>query len=282
MRWATALLLALCACNQVFDLRSTKAIDARRDFFDAPLDAPYACPATGETPAFAPLFHQVIVQNCKDYAASQARHTGIALCDDQYSGNYLLSDGPIDGPLTEIPGFVDPLWFLQYLRASADGDELFAMYYSAGYQVRTFRRTTGGWERRPDFFDTAGYLEFSHPTNGPVRHAMHIDTTGKLLEFTEDAVGNWTQIDSYTAAQLGIDFPGSPSLSGDGLRLMLYGRPGGGAQHLAYTDRASLTDRFGPVRRLEGVPFVRDAMMTDDCSRVYFSGLESIFYVQRL
>src|SRR5512143_2261526 len=101
MRWRITL-LALCACNQVFDLRPTKSVDAKHDFFDAPLDAPYACPATGETPAFGSLFHQVILQNCKDYEPSQAKQTGIALCDDgQYTGNYLLSEGPLDGPLTE-------------------------------------------------------------------------------------------------------------------------------------------------------------------------------------
>jgi len=47
-----------------------------------------------------------------------------------------------------------------------------------------------------------------------------------------------------------------------------------------YSSRPTIQDRFGIAQPLEGVPLTLDHL-NDDCSRVYFSGLESVFFVQR-
>ena len=71
---ALACLLFVCGCNQVFGLRETVAIDAQQ--FDAPLDAPYACPAIGLQPAFGKILHQSIPKNCVSYTTSRSTRTG--------------------------------------------------------------------------------------------------------------------------------------------------------------------------------------------------------------
>ena len=48
-------------------------------------------------------------------------------------------------------------------------------------------------------------------------------------------------------------------------------------------ERATLADRFGPAVPIAGVPAdVEDAVMSDDCDRLYFFGLDSVFYQKRV
>ena len=69
----------------------------------------------------------------------------------------------------------------------------------------------------------------------------------------------------------------------DGLRMVFGGlQLGGSGQAVFYADRGSLDARFGTASVLDGVPAtVTDAYLSEDCERIYFSGLQSIFYEQR-
>lgn len=48
-----------------------------------------------------------------------------------------------------------------------------------------------------------------------------------------------------------------------------------------YTDRAALDTAFSPVRRVANVPSIDELTVADDCSRIYFPALGSIFYLQQ-
>ena len=48
-------------------------------------------------------------------------------------------------------------------------------------------------------------------------------------------------------------------------------------------DRPSVDAPFRAAEPLQGIPpHVYDSAMTEDCARVYFSGLGAVFYVQQL
>ncbi len=280
-----AIVIAMCGCNQVFDLDSTRFVEPPREFFDAPSDAPFACPAGSFAPRFSPLLHQVFQQDCKDYVISTEAQRAMALCLDPDTFEWRAAEGPIDGVLTPVPSFDDPIFQLQFLRLAPEGDELIAVYYAtARYEFRTYQRMPSGtWIRAADFGTTMSYLDISGPSRRPNRHVLRTGSDQQLHEFVQDAGGLWTEVAAFTASELGVTFPGSPKLSADGLRLLLTAAPPtASATRVMYSDRPTIQDRFRTAQPVEGVPRVLDAYMNDDCSRVYFGGLESVFYVQRL
>src|SRR4051794_34587507 len=76
------LVFALAACNQVFGVHDT--VSAGPAFYDAGIDAPFACPPIGGSPPqFSAFLHQDFVQDCADYSIAGGRAT--ALCSDATS-----------------------------------------------------------------------------------------------------------------------------------------------------------------------------------------------------
>jgi hypothetical protein len=75
------------------------------------------------------------------------------------------------------------------------------------------------------------------------------------------------------------------SLSPDGLRLVASGitiGPGSGVAAIVYAARASVNDPFSGAAPLEGTPSAgQTPFMTEDCGRLYFSGLGSVFYISQ-
>ena len=98
MRWV--LVLLLCGCNQVFGLQETGQLDAA--FFDAPADAPYACPPLGTAPRFAPQLTQFLVQRCDGYSGVTSGRAG-ASCKDG-DGIERVFVGNRGEPLSIAPG----------------------------------------------------------------------------------------------------------------------------------------------------------------------------------
>ena len=79
------------------------------------------------------------------------------------------------------------------------------------------------------------------------------------------------------------------ALSADGLRMTLVAVPiNNGAQlHLYFTDRATLAGTFRTVDTMPGAPDVGTdltslAVLADDCTKLYMSGLGSIFYAEEI
>ena len=64
---------------------------------------------------------------------------------------------------------------------------------------------------------------------------------------------------------------------------MIYDTYGVGAQaFMGYADRPNMDVAFGAPIELLGVPSVVDPVMTEDCSRIYFSGVSSLLWIQQL
>jgi hypothetical protein len=264
--------LAVAGCNQAFGLDRTQPVDAR--YFDAPIDAPFACPPLGETPAFSPSFQQV-VYDCREYSLSLDRQA-LALCGRE---PMLPFEGVIDGPLDRpAVGLADPTYALQFARLAPEGDELVATYYRAGtgYELRTYaRQPNGDWSRKGTIATAPSYRDVSGPTRRP-RHVMLTTSSNALAELVEDTP-LWRQVALHPASELGVGYPGAPKLSADGLRLLLVD-----GTRVVYADRPTIEAPFRPAAPVDGLPYVTDAFLTDDCSRVYFSGVGTVFYSQRL
>jgi hypothetical protein len=96
MRGLALVLVLGAGCNEVLGLSSTRAIDA--GFYDAQIDAPFACPPTGTTPRFSRLLHQAVVQPVFEYTTSSATMRAVGR---DTSG---VVEGPIDEVMTKASG----------------------------------------------------------------------------------------------------------------------------------------------------------------------------------
>lgn len=291
VRW---LLVVLCGCNQIFDLRSTGVIDAPpQQFFDAPTDAPPACPPTGATPTYSRSLVQVITQNCTYYSASIRSRTAIGYCyDDEFKTGYF--EGELDAPLERVRGDLGSTATVLVRSAMLDpqGETVFADLYdfTDDQNHRAFvgtwqRAPDGAWQRGPDTTIPTHAMLYgswiSSPTaDAPRRILVRSATAANMDEYGEDA-GTWTLVTSYTPSDLGITAITSAQLSPDGLRVLLRGRdPVRMLGGMFYADRASVDAPFSTARYLDTVPAPSQgtAYMTEDCARVYMPALGSLFY----
>lgn len=287
-------LLGLCAlwavgaCNQIYGIDRTRAvppIDAQ--FFDAPSDAPFACPTGPEAPAFSPLFHQ-IVQDCTDYTASETTGRALAMCATEPPG---VAEGPADGPLTLIPGLeIVPGTTLSSPRLAPEGDELYVKQYPSMASfggVTVYRKTGTTWTATgslavPDADMISQQISFGTPSRGPTRRMFVMNGDGVAQEIELSDPSQPHLINKYVATDLGLAYLSeAPNLSPDGLRLTLVGS---GTQRTLqlYASRTSLTERFPIPVPLPGVPRIDELFMTSDCSRVYFSAASALLWIQRL
>ncbi len=281
------IVLALCACTQVFGLDETHGVvPSDAQYFDAPADAPFACPPTGETPQFSRLLHQ-IPQSCRHYTASGPLGRATALCREPLAQ---VAEGPSEGPLSPVAGLADVgAQRFDLVRLVPEGDEMYVRHWDTGTvvgRIRRFRREaddtfTAATDVTLQGATTDSFVQFGAPSRGPRRRMMLRNGTGALQEVEISETGVAQPIAVYTEAELGVDLLISlPNLTPDGLHLVFSGQRE--EQHTYYSDRATLADRFSPGRRLANVPAANDTFLTEDCSRVYFSALGSILWVLRL
>jgi hypothetical protein len=286
-RLAVVVVIA-AGCDSVFGLDPTQPLTRDAQQFDAPIDAPFACAPIGSTPQFSTLVHQVFHQDCRDYAFSTSAGFAVASCQDALFATQFAS-GPIDHPLplvsislTPSDAQINRVWL------APAGDELFVLTYSSSltlYTVLTYtHQPDGSWSRGADFTTAPAYFQLSAPTRGPTPHIVRtFPSDPNLHELAEMSPGSWVEVAVHSLAELGVSYPDNPHLSSDGLRLLMVTALANrlGETVVAYTDRASLGAPFRPAVALTDVPNVPDAFMTEDCSRIYFSGIGSIFYVQQ-
>lgn len=275
--WLAALLLA-SACNQTFGLERTKLVDAR--YFDVGIDAPFACPALGETPEFARTLHQSVLQPVSEYTTSSVtmRATGIS-----YEG---IMEGPVDDVMTVAFGNPGCLACEQFTspRLTPEGDGIYGVVVSMiGYSVELYRRVDQTWMSVQKFPNVSVLGDISSVTRGPTRHLITSGSAGDFREYeiTDDGGASELPV-GYTETDLGVLSPRSPMLTADGLRLVFIATTSMMTEAMYYTDRDSISGRFSTARELVGVPVVAGAYLTEDCSRIYLSGLGSVFYAQRL
>jgi hypothetical protein len=277
-------LVALCGCNSVFGVQTTNKRDATMPYYDAPADAPFACPPLGTPPKFSSVLHQVIAQYCTDYTISSATGLAAASCYRPNMGQD-ISLGPVD----TLPAQILPYDYQDQHsepRLSPEGDDILVYgYLSASYmtQFEEFRASGGTWSRTYVLPLPPTASAITAPTRSPDRHVLVVETDSQLHEFRDNGGNSWTETAAHSTTELGVAYPGSPALTPDGLRLLLYAAPttDPSTYYLMYTDRAALDLPFRPAVPLYGAPAAPDVFMTEDCGRIYMSALQSVFYVEQ-
>lgn len=271
--------LVVAGCNPVFGLDKTDLmtpIDAQ--YFDAPADAPYACPPNGGEPRFNRFYNQLPALDIVDYYMP-APDIGIAI-GRLRTGE--IGQGPLDMALT--PATLTPNGLhLKTPRISPDGDVLFVENEQT-LKVDVYRRAGEGWAASGITIDDASYRVVTNATRGPTRRVVQTDFDGAnymFRELVEDGSGAWNEVDLYPIfPALGVGFVQSPQLSGDGLRLTFVGPVDQNNSVIFTSTRPDIASRFGTAVRLSTVPqiFVDSPYMTDDCGRFYFGAIRTVFF----
>jgi hypothetical protein len=278
-------LLALCACNELFGIDKTHAlgrIDAQ--YFDAMVDAPFSCPPVGTAPVFLTSPQQFVRQECLLYQYSSDADLAIADCVG------MLSQGTIGGPLAPIGDLASSSTvFRQSAWLDPEGDQLIVQEQQSAVPAFVRYMHAGGdhWTRGGTLIWPGSLLapySASTPTRGVPRRMLALDNGGYLDEMIDDGSDTLQVHRRYGQGELGIYNYEGPMLSADGLRMVVNGTvpDGMGNVHVAvwYTDRPSIDDDFRAFTELPDVPSIPDPFLRDDCGRVYFSGIGSVWYVQ--
>jgi hypothetical protein len=129
-----------------------------------------------------------------------------------------------------------------------------------------------------DYDDSVGV-----PSRGPRARFLHArPNAGMLDEYVEDPAGVWTRVASYTATELGtVAFYNTFNLTDDGLNVIYWASTTTGSG-IYRASRTSVDEKLANPTPLPGLPrTVYDPYMTNDCSRVYFSGLNSVFVARQ-
>jgi hypothetical protein len=266
-----------CGCNQVFGLNETVAQQ-----FDAPIDAPFTCPAAGTQPAFTTVLNQAIAKNCISYTTSVTADRAAAYCVDIDA----IADGVVDG----IPerATLTPADQVDWPRLSPEGDELwvrrrtpttsFAIYqYVSAHNWRKVRDLALGGVGQDDIITTP-----SKRIGGARRFVRYAFGEFRLYEYSDDGTTP-TMIRTYDAQALGVYYVQFPNLDADGLRLVFVGQSSGSTfAQTFYADRASIDEPFTTATPLATAPVAYDPFLSADCGRLYTSGLGSIFFAQQL
>jgi hypothetical protein len=271
-------LLVMVGCNDVFGLRSTVALDAQ--YFDAPIDAPYACPMLGTAPAFEPALHQRGLENCREYVTTRAGH-GFAKCRDIATVG--IFEGPIDGPMTLAAGVPTQAGIHDYdtPRPSPDGERLL---------VREVDVNTGDvrWQyyaRQPD----RSWMRVGDPPFAAIPHVstmaqsaagyhVLVRALDESWEEWLDEAGTWRSLRVHPAAAL-VAHVQTIAMTSDGLRALVTSSQTG---KTLYSDRASIDGTFRAALPIDGsLPGTLDAYMTEDCARMFVSGLGYVFFVHQ-
>lgn len=277
-----ALLVLACACDQVFGIQHTHSNDA--PFFDAPTDAPFACPMLGTTPMYSPYVHLVSADDCFEYTPSFTSGRVVASgCNDS---GYPIYEGPFEGPLEPAIPAEAATVELTHPRLTPDGTQMYVWRDVANVpsNILAFTRASDGtWQTT----SAPGFPIDATPSNiirGPSDDRMLlVPSAGSELDEWSDAGGTWHQLAVHPVSELGVTFVSASSLSSDGLRLIVLADSSFGFSMSVYSDRMNIDGPFRAAELLTGVPTdEHDAVISDDCARIYLSGLGALFYVRQL
>jgi hypothetical protein len=290
MRWL-APLIALAGCNQAFGLDDTRLVDAAPVFFDAPPQPPPGCPAIGTPIVFGHGYTQAVAQNCRQFMPSFSSQLTLAVCTTD-GLDYLIHEGRLDHGMVPAKFDVDCVVNRCYqIRTTPEGSDAFLSWFDMQASVAHFDRfhrgPDGRWANVGPFTVPFGGLssdDWSQPSRGPERHMIVFVPLAKPVRelVATEPYETWTEIAQYNYSEFGVTTFFAPRLSPDGLRMVINGFPMGGTEYeIMQSERPTINDRFGVAKKIEGVPKVEEAVLSEDCDRMYFHGLESIFYVTR-
>lgn len=275
VRWWVALAL-LGACNSVFGLHDTQL---------PPPDAPPSCPMTG-VPRFSRNVHQAYLQSCADYTDSADGSIAVAACD--YGGGPVISESVSGAPF--VAATLDSAGGLQFEipRLSGDGMLYVRSTDPNGDRYVRYHRAGGTWTFDATLTLPAG-INFvtgwiTAATQTSPRYMFAVAANGfsqKAYDLVEGPPDTWQVAHTYDPIALGFMQTTDPGdLSNDGLRLVLPAFTNAANRPL-YFVRPSIDALFTQGTPLDGVPPINDPFLSNDCGRLYFSAIDSVFYVQQ-
>jgi len=240
------------------------------------------CPPIGTIPIFSEKLEQTVAQPCRGYVRAIDVDRAVASCTFGLGNDPAL--GPWDGPLVGITELPESATF-DNPQIVPEGDEIWVRGNVQGVYTLYRSRLVGDTWSALSPIELAVPMPqnnmYGTPTRGPVRRTIAFDIGNQLLrEYELDAAGTkLTQIGTYTVADIGTAFQQPGNLTDDGLRMVFNGP--GFRQY--FSDRPTLTARFGPARLILNYPSANgDTFMSSSCDRVYFSGLQSVFSVRQV
>jgi hypothetical protein len=273
------MIMLVTGCNQVYGLDSTRLFDAPYRV-DARPDALPGCPAVGTELRFTGALTQVVRQPCTQYNVSLPSQLAVAQCP--VGGAVFQSwEGRIDDSLGQLAVDTPPNTVLTHARLTPEGDELYFRAFANGvYSLIAFTRgPTGRWENpRPLPLATPNPFLSAAVTRGPDRRVVRFEPSDQAFhEYAHVGAGTWQAVATYRMADFGLQTFYSSSVTGDGLRLVIVAAPMSNVIDIFYAERAAISDPFTTVKRIPGMSGFTEGVMTEDCSRVYFSALGSVF-----
>ena len=281
----SGLLVLLCACNQVLDLRPTTTV--------GPPDAPFECRGD-QPPKFSTTLRQVGSQDCEEY--NEAATADVAVANCRLEGFPQIAIGKREGPFTTAIGIDYPVTIgdsrVYAPRVSPDANRLYTRVDITG-DFTTPETRFDQYRRDGDTWTLIGVLPFANEYNDWIsnlsrdpdgRERMVLLRQNTLQEYTYDGAA-WTAGHMYSAGTIvGVPYVRSVMIAPDGLHLTVTAGQGQFEPADVYWGkRASVNEPFGrltPAPDLP-VPFDSTVFMTSNCGRAYFSGLQSLFYAQQ-
>lgn len=260
-------------------------------FFDAPIDAPFTCPAFGSPPpVYSLTLHQETIQTCVTYHATDTLAAGS--CFDMASSLYVPMVGAPHAQLQIAPGLpqtnmvAHPYQYYSDPRPSSDGTRLYIRHQheETNFQVTidVYALAGGAWSFTGTLPSSTAYPTLLGIVSTAAGDRVILDEAANETEWTPDGSGGYRLVGTHPPSNLGITSIQAFAMSHDGVHAVVEGYLAGApTPSVFWTERASLNDWFSPVVPLTGVPLTSSSDMTDDCGRVYFAALGSIIYVQQ-
>jgi hypothetical protein len=195
-------MLALCACNQVFGSDPVRVVDAH--YFDAVIDGATHCPAVGMTPVFSPQLHGAIDQDCDGYEISGDRASAIAECSVGDLGIVAIFEGPQDQPLTQVATLPtsDDVTMFEPARLSPEGDLIILTTFdlvATTSTYRTYTRDATGWTRGADL-PFPQFNAVSTPSRGQIDASSSTKRKRSVTSFTKMPTVSGASSDSSRSA----------------------------------------------------------------------------------
>jgi hypothetical protein len=269
------LVLALAGCNAFYGLDPVKIVDAQV------FDAATSCPPSGGSLVYSRVLEQ-LTYDCTSYTASNDR--AIALCREPSA--YQVHGGPPEGPfapIAELPRSDGLTLILHRVQLSPDGTHLFlSLRDGNATELRSYHLVNNTWIRDADV--AAAPVVTTNASRAPDRRMLGFSFGDLAMAEFSDASGTWQEIAKHPVATFGLVTVSPVWLSGDALRLVFFGSTDTtfpAIMSLRYAVRSSTADTFQTSQTI-ALPMVGDVFVTDDCARIYFSALRSIFYAPRL
>jgi hypothetical protein len=241
-------------------------------------------------PVYADSLHQMFgVENCLDFIRANDGST-MGRCAD-FTGNYVPQAAPPGQKLMPIMFVGDIGYSVVEARLGLGGGfAVFRTLYSDAevtyHRIVTahYDASANAWVQQDSLPITIGTsLTLLTPTAGPHPHIAYVDNDTGPYAFHELAYDGaaWAERPSYPLASLGIDsLQDSIAMTSDGLHVVASTNVGTVRMPM-FTDRAAITDGFGPFRALATIPTeAADLFITDDCSQLYFSAIERMLYLE--